>query len=75
MLAGKKRNGRPVAQGDQIFGWGIEFTLLLAQLTTKIFCRKPFSLKLFISQDPNFFPISIKTVPEQKLDCQISVRK
>jgi hypothetical protein len=45
MLAGKKRNGRPVAQGDQIFGWGIEFTLLLAQLTTKIFCRKPFSLK------------------------------
>jgi hypothetical protein len=32
-------------------------------------------LKLFISQDPNFFPISIKTVSERKLNCQISVGK
>jgi hypothetical protein len=59
-----------------IFGWAniIYFSARPAG-DCKIFCRNPISLKLFISQDPNFFLISIKTVPKQKLNYQISVGK
>jgi hypothetical protein len=64
--AGKKLNGRQVAQ---IFGWAnIIYFAAHPAGDCKIFCRNPISLKLFIYQVPNFFPILITTVPKRKLN-------